>query len=176
MADDEDRQRASRRDFLIGAAGAAVGVGVLGAVSGAAGAAPTTTSTPGDASNRSRHGTHPPAHPKKPLHAHYHRGRFEDARGAKMTVVLASGPVVLTIQDVEPLDVADGEKTGSHLWHNAFRVHLVGPKGVDIPQGTHRVSINGRSFDLFVVPVVRHGDTPRYEAIVHRIYHRGAHA
>lgn len=93
-----------------------------------------------------------------------------------MTVTLESGPVALTIQDVEPLDVADGEKTGSHLWHSAFRVHLVGPKGVDIPQGTHPVSINGRGFDLFVVPVVRHGDTPRYEAIVHRAYHRGAHA
>jgi hypothetical protein len=51
-------------------------------------------------------------------------------------------------------------------------VTLVGPPGVDIPQGTHRVTVDGRSFNLFVVPVMRYGERPVYEAIINRAYYR----
>ena len=76
----------------------------------------------------------------------------------------------MLLQAREQVVEADGERAGSGLWHNAFRVLLSGPRGVDIPQGTHPVNVAGRSFDLFVVPVIRQGDTPRYEAIIHRAY------
>ncbi len=107
-------------------------------------------------------------------HPHYRRSLFENASGARLTITLDQGPVTLTIDDVAPLDVASGAKAGSHNWNNAFRVVLSGPKGVDIPQGTYAVSVGGRSFDLFVVPVIRTNDTPKYEAIIHRAYHRRA--
>ena len=96
--------------------------------------------------------------------------------GGKVTVRLADGPVALDIAAIEPLDVAAEAKAGTPLWRDAFRVTLVGPKGTDIPQGTHRVSIGGRSFDLFVVPILSRESGRRFEAIINRAYHRRAHA
>ncbi len=159
-------EASSRRGFLTGAAGAAVGAGILGAMS-----APGAAAAAGSGQRRARAG-HPPIDRVRPAHATYRRGLFEDARGARLVVRLADGPVTLSIRDVEPLDVARGAKAGTREWQNAFRVTLVGPSGVDIPQGTHGVTVDGRSFDLFVVPVMRHGERPVYEAIIHRAYYR----
>ena len=80
--------------------------------------------------------------------------------------------MTLTIRDITPLDIAKDARAGTNEWQNAFRVHLIGPEGVRIPQGTHRITVGGRSFDLFVVPVMHYGSSPRYEAIIHRAYYR----
>ncbi len=169
MSDGNARAGTSRRGFLTGAAGAVIGAGALGAA-GLASAAPPGPTAGGVASR------HPAPHPHRAPHRHYQRGLFENAKGAKITLALASGPVTLTIADVTPLDVAAGAKAGSRLWHNAFRVDLTGPTGTDIPQGTYPVRISGRTFDLFVVPVIRTTATPRYEAIIHRAYYRRVRA
>lgn len=163
-------QQPSRRQFLAGAAGAVVGAGVLGAMgatsTAAAAVRPRTSSDP----------IHPALHPAKKPHPHYQRGNFENATGGRMRITLPSGPVTVTIADIEPLDHVRDAKTGSHHWHNAFRVTMTGQKGLNIPQGTYPVSVNGKQFDLFVVPIMTTGDTPRYEAIIHRSYHRRARA
>jgi len=70
--------------------------------------------------------------------------------------------------------VAEGATSGSSLWHNAFRVTMTGVKGTNLPQGTYPVSVNGKQFDLFVVPVIRTTDTPIFEAIINRAYYRKA--
>lgn len=167
---DNDDAQASRRQFLTGAAGAVVGAGVLGAMgaTSTAGAAakPRTSSDP----------THPALHPTKKPHPHYQRGNFENAKGGRMRITLPSGPVMVTIADIEALDVVRGEKAGSHHWHNAFRVIMTGEKGLRIPQGTYPVTVNGKSFDLFVVPIMTTGSAPRFEAIIHRAYHRPVRA
>jgi hypothetical protein len=156
--------QASRRQFLTGAAGALVGAGVLGAA-GAASAAPPRART-------SRDSIHPALHPAKAPHRHYRRGTFEGAKGGRLRITLPGGPVSVTITDIEPLDVVRDAKAGSRHWQNAFRVTMKGEKGTTIPQGTHPVSVNGSSFDLFVVPIMSTSGTPRYEAIIHRAYHR----
>ena len=163
-ADQPDAQ--SRRGFLTGAAGVAIGAGVLGAAGTAAAAqSPARVQS-----------IHPPAHPPMPAHPHHNRNRFENAPSGRVTVHLASGPVNLDIDAIEPLGMAAEAKAGSPLWRDAFSVSLKGPKGTDIPQGTHKVSIGGKSFDLFVVPVMSTGGHRRFEAIIHRAYHRRAHA
>lgn len=160
-----NRSPSSRRDFLLGAAGVAVGAGVLG-TAGQANAL-------GESGHRRRPSRHPTAQRIK-VHPSYQRGRFESAAGGTMQLTLGTGPVTLTIAEVEPLDVAADARSGSNLWHNAFRVLLTGPKGLDIPQGTYPVKVAGRSFDLFVVPILRTTEKPRFEAIIHRAYHRRA--
>ncbi|MEI6625650.1 MAG: hypothetical protein WCO40_04845 [Thermoleophilia bacterium] len=157
----------SRRGFLTGAAGVAIGAGVLGAAGTAAAAQSPSTTVPS---------IHPPVHTPLPAHPHHNRNRFENAPGGRMTIRLADGPVTLDIDNIEPLGVAAEAKAGSPLWRDAFRVNLKGPKGTDIPQGTHKVSIGNKSFDLFVVPVMSTGGHRRFEAIIHRAYHRSAHA
>jgi hypothetical protein len=155
----------SRRRFLAGAAGAAAGAGMLGALTGTA-AAGGRTSPPVS------RGAHPPIDVVRRPHPHYQRGVFENATGARVVVHLAGGPVTLTIRDITPLDIAKDARAGTNEWQNAFRVDLIGPEGVRIPQGTHRITVGGRSFDLFVVPVMHYGSSPRYEAIIHRAYYR----
>jgi hypothetical protein len=155
----------SRRDFLLGAAGVAVGAGILGAKDQA------------NALGTGRRGRQPSRHPtaqRIKVHPSYQRGRFESATGGTLRLTLDTGPVTLRIAEVEPLDVAAEARSGSNLWQNAFRVLLTGPKGLDIPQGTYPVTVGGRSFDLFVVPILRTTETPRFEAIIHRAYHRRA--
>lgn len=169
MSNDGRDATSSRRAFLTGAAGAAIGAGLLGAA-GAASAAPAAT--PADTPSWLR-SPHPKAHAHRAPHRHYQRGHFENTKGAKVVVTTQDGErVTLTISSIEPLGVAEGAKGGSHLWHNAFAVTMTGPKGTDLAQGTYPVSVNGRQFDLFVVPVIRTTDTPAYEAIIHRAYHR----
>lgn len=168
---DGARQSASRRQFLTGAAGAVVGAGMLGAM----GAASSASAAPGGRTTSSDP-VHPALHAAKKPHPHYRRGNFEDAQGARMRITLPSGPVTVTIADVEPLDVVRHAKPGSHHWHNAFRVTMKGEKGLRIPQGTYPVTVNGRSFDLFVVPIMTTSDTPVFEAIIHRAYHRPVRA
>ena len=51
---------------------------------------------------------------------------------------------------------------------------MTGAKGTNLPQGTYPVSVNGKQFDLFVVPVIRTTDTPIFEAIISRAYYRKA--
>lgn len=173
MTDSNDSdavQQPSRRQFLAGAAGAVVGAGVLGAMGAtSAASAAVRPRTSSDA-------VHPALHPSRKPHPHYQRGNFENAAGARMRITLPSGPVNVTIADIEPLDVVRDAKAGSHHWHNAFRVTMTGEKGLNIPQGTYPVTVNGKSFNLFVVPIMTHGDTPRYEAIIHRTYHRRVRA
>jgi hypothetical protein len=164
----ESRGARSRRGFLAGAAGAAIGASVL-ASAGTASAAPADHAEVLAALEASRH---PAPHKSQTAHPHYNRRRFEDAPGGKVVVRLADGPVDLTIESIEPLGVAAQARAGSALWRDAFRVSLTGPKGTDIPQGTHRVSIGGKSFDLFVVPVLTTGGPRRYESIINRAYHR----
>jgi hypothetical protein len=167
MSEPDQPDAKSRRGFLTGAAGVAISAGVLGTAGSAAAAQATRATT---VSN------HPAPHAPLPAHPHHNRKRFENAPGGRMTVRLAGGPVTLDIDSIEPLGVAAEAKAGSPLWRDAFRVNLKGPKGVDIPQGTHRVSIGNKSFDLFVVPVLSSGGDRRFEAIIHRAYHRRAHA
>lgn len=173
MSSDDHDGATSRRAFLTGAAGAAIGAGLLG-VAGSAGAAPSAS--PGAASSDAPswlRSPHPKAHAHRAPHQHYQRGHFENTKGAKVVVTTQDGErVTLTIRDIQPLGVAEGAKSGSHLWHNSFSVTMTGPKGVNLAQGTYPVSVNGRQFDLFVVPVIRTSDTPVYEAIIHRAYHR----
>ena len=168
--DSDAAQQPSRRQFLTGAAGAVVGAGVLGAMGATSAAAaagrPRTSSA----------AVHPPVHPPKKPHPHYQRGNFENAKGGRMRITLPSGPVNVTIADIEPLDVVRDAKTGSNNWHNAFRVTMTGEKGLNIPQGTYPVSVNGKSFNLFVVPIMTTSGTPRYEAIIHRAYYRPVRA
>ena len=166
MDESVEPRPSSRRGFLTGAAGAAVGAGVLGALS-----ASGTAATPAPRERTARY-VHPRIDPPRPAHPVYRRSLFENARGGRVVVGLEGGPVTLSIRDVEPLDVARDAKAGTREWQNAFRVTLVGPPGVDIPQGTHRVNVDGRSFDLFVVPVMRYGERPVYEAIINRAYYR----
>ena len=170
MDESQSRGTRSRRGFLAGAAGAAVGASVL-ASAGSASAAPADHAALLAALEASRH---PAPHKPLPAHPHYNRRRFEDAPGGKVVVRLADGTVDLSIESIEPLGVAGQAQAGSSLWRDAFRVSLTGPKGTDIPQGTHRVSIGGRSFDLFVVPVLTTDGTRRYESIINRAYHRRA--
>jgi hypothetical protein len=173
MSDDVQGASTSRRAFLTGAAGAAIGAGLLGAA-GAASAAPASSTADTPPWMRS---PHPKAHPHRPPHRHYQRGHFENTKGAKVVVTTHDGErVTLTISAIEPLGVAHGAKSGSHLWHNAFTVSMTGPKGTNLPQGTYPVSVNGKAFDLFVVPVVRTTDTPQFEAIINRAYYRKAAA
>jgi len=169
MSDDNTGATTSRRAFLTGAAGAAIGAGLLGAA-GAAGAAPAANRA-GTASGQGS--TYPPPHPVRPPHAHYQRGNFENTKGGKVVVTTHDGDrVTLTISTIEPLRVAEGARSGSAMWHNAFRVSLTGPKGTNLPQGTYPVLVNGKQFDLFVVPVLRTTETPVYEAIINRAYYR----
>ncbi len=114
--------------------------------------------------------SHPDPGKQRPPHQHYNRQLFEDARNNRMVLILNGDRVDLTIDEIEPLGVSADARTGSRLWNNAFRVLLSGPPGVDIPQGTHQVWINGERFDLFVVPVIYRGSGPAYEAIVNRAY------
>ena len=168
MSESDQPDAKSRRGFLAGAAGAAIGASVL------AGAASASAATE-RAATATTPSIHPTPHAPLPAHPHYHRRRFEDAPGGRMTVHLADGPITLTIDDIEPLPVAAEAKAGSTLWRDAFRVNLKGPKGVNIPQGSHRVSIGARSFNLFVVPVISTSSGTRFEAIIHRAYHRRTH-
>ncbi len=165
--DDSGTGTTSRRAFLTGAAGVA-GAAIGASVLGAAGVA--QASTP----KRVSGSTHPPPHPHRAPHAHYRRGLFEDAKSARVTLLLDGSPVTLTIRDINPLGVAEAAPGGSHLWHNAFSVTMTGPVGTDIPQGTYPVTINGKRFDLFVVPLLRTTATPVYEAIINRAYYRRA--
>jgi len=171
MSDDGQGATTSRRTFLTGAAGATIGAGLLG-VAGSASGAPATQS--GDTPPWLR-SPHPKAHPDRAPHQHYQRGNFENTKGAKVVVTTQDGErVTLTISNIEPLGVAYGAKSGSRLWHNAFTVSMTGPKGVNLPQGTYPVSVNGKQFDLFVVPVIRTSDTSVFEAIINRAYYRKA--
>ncbi len=154
----------SRRRFLTGAAGAAVGVGVLGVAAQPAAARPSRRRKEA-APDRAR-----------PAHRHFRRDLFENAPKGRMVVRLADGPVTLEIDSIEPLGVAEDARSGSALWRDAFSVKLSGPKGTDIPQGTHRVSIGARRFDLFIVPVLSRGAGRRYEAIINRAHYRRVHA
>lgn len=167
MTEHDQPAPTSRRAFLAGATGAAIGAGAL-AATGVAAAAPARAggSSPGS--------PHPAPHAPLRAHPHHNRHRFEGAPSGRVTVHLPGGPVALEIANIEPLGVAAEAKAGSALWRDAFRVDLTGPKGTDIPQGTHRVSIGGKSFDLFVVPIVSTGSGRRYEAIINRAYHRRA--
>lgn len=157
----------SRRGFLTRAAGVVIGAGVLGhaaVASAATEAAPRSSAT-----------VHPAPDPPLPAHPHHNRHRFENAPGGIVTIELAQGPVKLAIDSIEPLGVAAEAKAGSPLWRDAFRVNLSGPKGTDIPQGTHRARIGGRAFNLFVVPILSTGGNRQFEAIINRAYHRSAH-
>lgn len=167
MTGPENESGASRKRFLAGAAGAVVGASVLGPAVGIAAAEPRSAT----------HAVsiHPPTDAPKTAHPHFNRTRFENAPGGRVTVELDEGTVDLTIHSIEPLGVAAEAAAGSPLWRDAFRVDLVGPKGTDIPQGTHRVRIGGRAFNLFVVPVMSRGGSRHFEAIIHRAYHRRAH-
>lgn len=168
MDEPQTRGARSRKGFLAGAAGAAIGASVL-ASAGTASAAPADHAALLAELEASRH---PAPHKPQAAHPHYNRRRFEDAPGGKVVVRLADGSVDLTIDSIEPLGVAAQARAGSALWRDAFRVNLTGPKGTDIPQGTHKVSIGGRSFDLFVVPILTTDGSHRYESIIHRAYHR----
>lgn len=171
MSDDGTGATTSRRAFLTGAAGAAIGAGLLGAA-GAASAAPAASTADAPPWLRS---PHPKPHPARAPHQHYQRGNFENTKGAKVVVTTHDGErVTLTISAIEPLGVSYGAKSGSPLWHNAFTVSMTGPKGTNLPQGTYPVSVNGKTFDLFVVPVIRTTDTPQFEAIINRAYYRKA--
>lgn len=171
MTTDGNDGATSRRAFLTGAAGAAIGAGLLGAA-GAASAAPSTSSANTPSWLRS---PHPKPHPARAPHRHYQRGNFENTPGAKVVVTTHDGErVTLTIREITPLGVAEGAKAGSALWHNAFSVSMTGPKGVNLPQGTYPVSVNGRNFDLFVVPVMHTAGSPVFEAIINRAYYRRA--
>lgn len=168
MDEPRTRDARSRKGFLAGAAGAAIGASVL-ASAGSASAAPADHAEVLAALVASRH---PAPHKPQAAHPHFNRRRFEDAPGGKVVVRLADGTVDLSIESIEPLGVAGQARAGSSLWRDAFRVSLTGPKGTDIPQGTHRVSIGGKSFDLFVVPILTTDGSHRYESIIHRAYHR----
>ncbi len=171
MNDNGQGATTSRRTFLTGAAGATIGAGLLG-VAGSANAAPAAS--PADTPSWLR-SPHPKPHPARAPHRHYQRGHFENTKGAKVVVTTQDGErVTLTISTIEPLGVAEGAKSGSSLWHNAFRVTMTGAKGTNLPQGTYPVSVNGKQFDLFVVPVIRTTDTPIFEAIINRAYYRKA--
>lgn len=157
----------SRRGFLTRAAGVVIGAGVLGQA--------TVASAAAESAPRSSTTVHPAPHAPLPAHPHHNRRRFEDAPGGRVTVELPEGSVALTIDSIEALDVAAEAKAGSPLWRDAFRVNLSGPKGTDLPQGTHRARIGGRAFNLFVVPILSTGGQRHFEAIIHRAYHRSAH-
>ena len=151
----------SRRAFIAGAAAAPLAAGAFGvAMAAPALAAPSSAGHPD------------PGKQRRP-HEHFNRQLFEDARRNRLILILDGQRVDLTIDEIEPLGVSADARTGSRLWNNAFRVLLSGPPGVDIPQGTHPVRINGQRFDLFVVPVIRRTNTPAYEAIVNRAYRGG---
>lgn len=151
----------SRRAFIAGAAAAPLAAGALGVTMAApAHAAPSSVGHPD------------PGKQRRP-HEHYNRELFEDARRNRLALILDGERVDLTIDEIEPLGVSADAREGSRLWNNAFRVLLSGPPGVDIPQGSHPVRINGRRFDLFVVPVIRRDNTPTYEAIINRAYRGG---
>lgn len=147
----------SRRAFIAGAAAAPIAAGALG----------FAMATPAAASTPSSVGHPDPGKQRRP-HEHYNRELFENARKNRLVLILNGERVDLTIEVIEPLGVSEDAREGSRLWNNAFRVMLSGPSGVDIPQGTHPVRINGQRFDLFVVPVVRANGTPTYEAIINR--------
>jgi len=116
---------------------------------------------------------HPDPGKQRRPHEHYNRELFEDARRNRLVLILDGERVDLTIDEIEPLGVSTDAREGSRLWNNAFRVLLSGAPGIDIPQGSHPVRINGRRFDLFVVPVIRKDGTPTYEAIINRAYRGG---
>lgn len=160
---DDTTRATSRRRFIAGAAGAAIGAGAIGVAGVASGAGAPATTT-------GRSSVHPDPGRQHPPHRDYRRANFENAKGARVTVLVNGAPVKLTIAHIDPLGVAEGARSGSHLWDNAFRVVLTGPAGTDIPQGTFPVTANGRTFDLFVVPVMYAGTRPRFEAIIHRAY------
>lgn len=167
MHEEQATGAGSRRAFLGAAAGTALGAGIATLAGGAAGA---DTGPPAVAARV----LHPPPGPQATPHRHYQRGRFEDAPGGRVSIRVDGEVHRLDIAEVEALGVADGAPSGSRLWHNAFRVTLTGPKGVRIPQGTHPVSIGGRNFDLFVVPVMSRRAAPVYEAIINRAYRRAS--
>lgn len=153
----------SRRAFIAGAAAAPLAAGAFGVTM--AGPALASPSSAGDPD---------PGKQRRP-HEHYNRELFEDARKNRLILILNGERVDLTIDQIEPLGVSADAREGSRLWNNAFRVLLSGPPGVDIPQGSHPVRINDKRFDLFVVPVIRSGNTPTYEAIINRAYRGGIH-
>lgn len=151
----------SRRAFIAGAAAAPLAAGAFGvAMAAPAHAAPSSA------------GHTDPGKQRRP-HEYYNRQLFEDARRNQLVLILEGERIDLTIDEIEPLGVSADARQGSRLWNNAFRVLLSGPPGVDIPQGSHPVRINGRRFDLFVVPVIRGGNAPTYEAIINRAYRGG---
>lgn len=151
----------SRGRFLTKAGGLVAGAGALAGLGAArAEAAPA-------AATASRH---PSPGSQRPPHPHYQRGLFENARGSKVNVRLKGSAVDLQIDEIRPLGVSAGAKAGTNLWHNAFSVRLTGPAGTRLPQGTHRVTINGKRFDLFVVPIIHRGSKPTYQAIINRAY------
>lgn len=151
----------SRGRFLTKAAGLVAGAGALAGLGAARADAAPVAAVPTP---------HPKPGPQKPPHVHYQRGLFEKSKGSKVSVRLKGSAVDLQIEEIRPLGVSVGAKAGSNLWHNAFSVKLTGPAGSRIPQGTHPVTINGKRFDLFVVPVLHRGGKPTYQAVINRAY------
>jgi len=83
---------------------------------------------------------------------------FEGSLGEAWDVGLVGGALPLRLEVAQKLPRALREEGG-------FRLEWLGPAEPFLPQGTYSFARDGRSIDMFIVPVAKTADGYRYEAI-----------
>jgi hypothetical protein len=81
---------------------------------------------------------------------------FADAVGA--TFSAGDPPVELRLIEATPLE-------GSVRVEGSFRLEFAGPAEAMLPQAIHRFERDGRSYDIFIVPIACDPGGARYEAV-----------
>jgi hypothetical protein len=85
--------------------------------------------------------------------------RLDDFAGALgATFIAGDPPVALRLIEATPLE-------GTVRAEGSFRLEFAGPADIMLPQAIHRFERDGRSYDIFIVPIARDAEGARYEAI-----------
>jgi hypothetical protein len=83
---------------------------------------------------------------------------FEGTVGETWEIALGSGPLPFRLAAAQALPRAMRAEGG-------FRLEWLGPSDPFLPQGTYSFGRDGRSVDMFIVPLAKVGEGYRYEAI-----------
>ena len=78
--------------------------------------------------------------------------------GETLEAIFPDGRLALALEKVEPISHAHREGGG-------FRLELVGPAELLLPQGTYSIAAASGTHDIFIVPIARDRSGTRYEAI-----------
>ena len=80
------------------------------------------------------------------------------SEGEKLEVIFPDGRLALALEKVEAIPHA-------HRGGGGFRLELLGPVELLLPQGTYSVAAGSGTHDIFIVPIARDAHGTRYEAI-----------